>query len=94
MINRRFLFVLVLLGVFINTFATIKEVFNFNFGKSGNVSFTAAPSQIKSQTGEDILSAQGAPLIYMDAPESHRMKGEGCIFFKTQQDWYENKEIA
>lgn len=94
MINRRFLFVLVLLGVFINTFATIKEVFNFNFGKSGNVSFTAAPSQIKSQTGEDILSVQGAPLIYMDAPESHRMKGEGCIFFKTQQDWYENKEIA
>lgn len=92
--KRKLLFVFILSGVFVNSFAIIKEVINFNFGKSGNVSFTAAPSQIKSQISDDILYAQGAPLIFMDAPGTHRMKGEGCVFFKTQQDWYENKDIV
>lgn len=49
--KRKLLFILIQLGVFVNTFAIIKEVISFNCGKNSNESFTVPSLLIKSQKG-------------------------------------------
>ena len=72
--------------------AKVQEIARFNFGKAGNITFTAAPKSVKSLSGSYSIEAKGSPLIFMDAPGTNRLKGESCIIVDGRNCWYETKE--
>ena len=66
----------------------IKPVLHYNFGKAGNVTYAVAPGQIRPVVGENVLQAVGKPVFYADAPGDKKLRGEGGILFKGEEDGY------
>lgn len=70
------------------TYAKVKPVAHYNFGKSGNVSFAVAPESVDPLKGSGNLPALGRPLFYADAPSDKAVKGQGSILFDGKVDGY------
>ncbi|MEZ3597860.1 MAG: LamG domain-containing protein [Paramuribaculum sp.] len=77
-----------LLSIIISARADVKPVAHYNFGKAGNVTYAAAPDEIKPCAGSEVLKAVGRPVFYADAPGDKKMKGEGSILFNGNEDGF------
>lgn len=89
---KRITITIALFGVCLLAGAKVKPVAHYNFGKSGNVTYAVAPSQLEAIGGRGQLSAAGRPLFYADAPGDKKLKGEGCILFNGTGDGYLQKQ--
>jgi len=82
--------IILLLFITLTLQAKIKPVANYNFGKSGNVTYAVAPETISPVKGGNKLTAVGRPLFYADAPGEKAMKGEGSVLFNGNGDGYQS----
>ncbi len=68
--------------------AEVETILHYNLGKSGNITYAAAPEEIPPVTGAESLISVGKPVFFADAPENKRKLGEGGILFDGKQDGY------
>ena len=68
--------------------AKVKVLGHYNFGRTGNITYAIAPSEISPVKEGQKLTAHGRPLFYADAPGQHGLKGEGSILFDGIDQWY------
>jgi hypothetical protein len=74
--------------VSINTQAQPEVVAHFNFGRTGNITFSAAQAEISDPFSRVKLRAIGQPVFYADAPSHKAQSGEGSIRFNGKDDGY------
>lgn len=72
--------------------AKVQEKVRFNFGKSGNITFAAAPASVEAVSGGFKVEAKGSPLYFVDAPGRKRLAGEGSILLKNTSDGYQTDD--
>ena len=56
--------------------AEVETILHYNLGKSGNITYAAAPEEIPPVTGAESLISVGKPVFFADAPENKRKLGE------------------
>lgn len=86
---KRVICVILFIGFCLNLNAKVRAIVHYNFGKSGNVTYSVAPERLEPQVGGEILRAIGKPVFYADAPGNRRLNGEGCVLFNGKNDGYQ-----
>ncbi|MDP8218466.1 MAG: LamG-like jellyroll fold domain-containing protein, partial [Candidatus Theseobacter exili] len=86
-LKRTFIF-LMLLSLWGATSAKVKVTAHLNFGKTGNISFVSAPSEVYSSDSKIKLKSMGDPVFNAEAPMGKALKGDGCILFHGNGDGY------
>lgn len=85
---KKILFIFSFMLVYFHTSAKVKPTVHYNFGRSGNVTYAAAPKQISPVKGGETIKALGIPLFYADAPQDRALQGDGSILFNGEHDGY------
>lgn len=67
----------------------------YNMGRSGAVTFAAAPETLKDLSGNgNDLKSSGTPLFFADAPADKKLNGEGSVLFKGNASYAIKKEMG
>lgn len=88
MTTKRVFIFLMLLPLWDATSAQIKVISHLNFGKTGNISYVSAPSEVYSSDSKIKLKSVGDPVFNAEAPMGKALKGDGCILFHGNGDGY------
>ena len=77
------------------SFAQLVTNAYYNMGRSGAVTFAAAPETLKDQSGNgNDLKSFGAPLFFADAPAEKKLNGEGSVLFKGNASYAIKKKLG
>ena len=68
--------------------AKVKVLGHYNFGRIGNITFAAVPTEISPVKDGMKLTSASSPLFFADAPGQAGLKGEGSILFDGKSQWY------
>ncbi len=85
---KRTILLIAFLSIWFASSAKIKVVSYINFGKTGNITYAAAPAEVYSEDSKLKLQATGSPLFNAEAPFGKALNGDGCILFNGKGDGY------
>jgi len=87
------LLVLLILTLSLSLQAKVKVIAHFNFGKSGNITYSSTQKEISDEVSKAKIIAKGNPVFYADAPDDKSQKGEGAILFNGKDDGFVTNQV-
>jgi hypothetical protein len=82
------LLIILLFSLSLAAQAKVKVIAHYNFGKSGNVTYTAVPKDFTDEVSKVKITAKGNPVFFADAPGDKLLNGEGAILFNGKDDGF------
>ncbi|HRQ19449.1 MAG TPA: hypothetical protein PL085_20395, partial [Agriterribacter sp.] len=88
-------FILITVVFYAQSYGQLVTNAYYNMGRSGTVTFAAAPEILKDMSGNgNDLKSSGAPLFFADAPADKKLNGEGAVLFKGNAAYAIKKKIG